>query len=154
MIFLAKLGKDLGREYDEAHRELLSKAKQMEEFSAESIQNQLKERRQIFMEKFKSMVWDLHPKIMNLFRQNPILIELEETLDSVKEYFIDFNGKTYEYSLSPEDAKRGFKEEVEEIEILNKNGKLYHRDLKITKQIYVYGCLLHEIIYFFCIPYS
>ena len=89
------------------------------------------------MEKFKSMVWDLHPKIMNLFRQNPILIELEETLDSVKEYFIDFNGKTYEYSLSPEDAKRGFKEEVEEIEILNKNGKLYHRDLKIAKQIYV-----------------
>jgi hypothetical protein len=41
----------------------------------------------------------------------------------VKEYFVDFNGKTYEYSLSPEDAKRGFKEEVDEIEILNKNGK-------------------------------
>lgn len=123
MIFLAKLGKDLGREYDDAHRELLGKAKQMEEFSADNIQTQLKERRQEFMEKLKSMVWDLHPKIMNLFRQNPILIELEETLDSVKEYFVDFNGKTYEYSLSPEDAKRGFKEEVDEIEILNKNGK-------------------------------
>jgi hypothetical protein len=92
LIFLAKLGKDLGREYDEAHRELLSKAQQMEEFSTDSIQKQLKDRRLVFMEKFKAMVWDLHPKIMNLFRQNPILIELEETLDSVKEYFVDFNG--------------------------------------------------------------
>ena len=132
-MFLAKLGKDLGREYDDAHRELLKKAKQMDEFSADNIQTQLKDRRARFMDKFKSMVWDLHPKIMNLFRQNSILIELEETLDSVKEYFVDFNGKTYEYSHSPEDAKRGFKEEVEEIEILNKNGREgVFRQLKLT----------------------
>lgn len=71
----------------------------MEEFSTDSIQKQLKERRLVFMEKFKSMVWDLHPKIMNLFRQNPILIELEETLDSVKEYFVGFNGTVYSINL-------------------------------------------------------
>ena len=77
------------------------------------------------MDHIKTKIWDLHPVIMNLFRQNPTLIELEETLDTVKEYF-------------GEEAKKEFKDWVDEIDILNKNGHFayvcsrmdYYKDLE------------------------
>lgn len=109
MIFLAKLCKDLKYEFDSTHNELLEKEKKLDQLSSENIQKQINENRIGFMEKFKTMVWDLHPKIMNLFRQNPVLIELEETLDAVKEFF-------------SAEAKKNFKDDVEEISVLNKNG--------------------------------
>jgi hypothetical protein len=77
--------------------------------SQASITKQLQSKRQEKLEGLKAMVWDLQPKLMNLFRQDPVLIELEETLDTVKEYFLD-------------DAKKDFKSEADEIDILNKNG--------------------------------
>lgn len=74
-----------------------------------NLEQHMKELRAANLEKLKSMIWDLHPRLMNLFRENPVLIELEETLDTVKEYFT-------------EEAKKEFKDEVDEIDILNKNG--------------------------------
>lgn len=109
MTFLAKLSKDLKKEYDEAYEKLLEKAQKIQDISPENIELQMKELRKQYMDKVKALIWDLHPKIMNMFRQNPVLIELEETLDTVKEYFTD-------------EPKNAFKEEIEEIDMLNEKG--------------------------------
>jgi hypothetical protein len=124
-VFLAKLGKDLKRQYDGMHSDLVEKAKRVEDLSPDNIEKQMQEMKGKNMECLKAMIWDLHPKLMNLFRENQVLIELEETLDTVKEYF-------------SEDAKKNFKDEVDEIDILNKNGHFayvcskmdYYKDLE------------------------
>jgi hypothetical protein len=125
LTFLAKLGKDLQREYDAVHQELLYKANRVEQLSPGHIEKEFTELRDKNMEALKNMIWDLHPKLMNLFRENQVLIDLEETLDTVKEYFVD-------------DTKKSFKDEVDEIDILNKNGHFayvcsrmdYYKDLE------------------------
>jgi adenylate kinase family enzyme len=107
------------------HTGLVEKAKKVEDLSPDNIEKQMQEMRGKNMECLKTMIWDMHPKLMNLFRENQVLIELEETLDTVKEYF-------------SEDAKKNFKDEVDEIDILNKNGHFayvcskmdYYKDLE------------------------
>lgn len=122
---MAKLGKDLQREYDAVHYELLEKAKKVEQLAPGHIKKEFSDLCERGMEQLKDMIWGSHPKLMNLFRDNQVLIDLEETLDTVKEYFAD-------------DTKKQFKDEVDEIDILNKNGHFayvcsrmdYYKDLE------------------------
>lgn len=104
LVFLAKLAKDLRNEYDAALNLVIQKAKKVEELNFDMKEEKLKNSQHL-----KALIWDLHPKMMNQISNNPVLIELEETLDMVREYFTD-------------EPRKAFKDEVDEIDILNKNG--------------------------------
>lgn len=97
------------RDYDQSLSSLLLKAQRINDMSPENVEQHMKQMRSAHWDKLKGIISGLQPQLMDLFRRNPVLVELEETLDTVKEYFV-------------EDAKREFKSEVDEIDILNKNG--------------------------------
>jgi hypothetical protein len=108
-VFLAKLGRDLKNRYDEAHEKLARKVAELHQLEEGNLREQMKQRREAKMEHLKALLWSMHGKIMSQFRGNKTLVELEETLDTVKEFF-------------HEESTQQFKEEVEELDMLNKNG--------------------------------
>ena len=87
MIFLAKLAKETLSDVQQGFNTLKAKGEEVNKFNKSATMKNSQQKEMSSMENLKKDMWNNHPKIMDMVREDKNLLALEDKLDTVKEFF-------------------------------------------------------------------